>query len=296
MNAIVILTHQRPDCLWLCLESLIQARGVDKYRLIIATNDDFHPDISQVIAKCLWNKLPYQLALRPAGWLIDEANAKGFKLASDSSDSFFIEIAEDEIISRDCLEMHEYIASHFRRPETIGIAGAFAVNPFANRDHCDSLIFRSQGFTTQASLIFKEPFDQLVRPFLTSEYYANAYGEVGGYMNHKPDFFVKHFPEQQPINCGLDGLITKVMRRRHLHSFIPLSPRVSQVGFFGTHMQSNKGRYQAVLTGDLEQRVTQLRGYIETGRIKGLFGKFADEYHAIKPDHIWADLQLASEH
>lgn len=294
MNTIVVLTHSRPECLWLCLASLKRARGIEKYHLLIATNEDCHPEVPDVVKRfCLNGMSRFQMTMRPAGQLIDEANAEAFKQAANLSENFFIEVAEDEEVSSDWLEMLEYCAGHFKRTDTIGVAGAFAINPFRPKSNTDSLIYKSAGFTTQASLIFKEAFNQYVAPYLSEEYYANASGQVG-YINHKPNFFKKYFPDQQPVNCGVDGVIIKVMRQNGLHSFIPISPRAHQFGFAGTHMRTNKAIWDSIVTGRIEERAQILRYLIDSGRIGNLFGQWADEYHPIKTDHQWKDLQLNS--
>lgn len=294
MNTIVILTHQRPECLQLCLESLTQARGIRHYRIYIATNEDCHPDIVGVCHKVIgW--LNPEIDIRPAGWLIDQSNAEAFKAGADRSDDYFIEVAEDEEVSRDCLETLEYAAKSFRTDKTFGIASAFSVSPFRARPDCDNLIAKHAGLTTQATLIFNEPFNRLLRPLLTPEYYGNEYGVVGGLMTHKADFLAKHFAEFPQLGAGLDGIIEKLMARHGMHSFTPLVPRAHQIGFYGTHMRTNEGVYNSVLTGDTEHKARQLRAYIDSGRIKGLFGDWAVEYHSIKPDHSWATLELITD-
>lgn len=290
MNTIVILTYSRPECLWLCLESLVQARGIRKYHIYVATNKDCHPDIEYVVRKFLTG-LDFEIDMRPKGWMQERANCEACKAAADRSDSYFIEVAEDEEMSKDFLEVLEYVATNFADPGLFGIASAFSISPIrwpgkAN----DCIIARSNTLTTQATLIFKDKFNQYIRPFITEEYYQAEENERAGLLPRRKEILARYWPRTEQHPLGLDGIIERVLRQYGLHCYTPLSPRAHQIGWTGAHMASNRPLYNAVIKGTTEQKVRIMRDLIDSGRIASLFGDWRLEYHDIKPDHSWDKL------
>ena len=195
METIVYLTHSRPECLILSLESLRQARGVERYHLIFPLNEDCHPSIPVVINK-LADGLDYQIQWRQAGWLCERANGESFNTGAAESDNYFIEIAEDEIVSRDYLEMVEWIFAHpGLQPDLLAVAGGY-LQPTPEGGPGD--LVASHRIITQATAFMVRPFNEFIRPWLNDEYYAGEYLSEDGVHCYPPGFFEKHFPAFEP--------------------------------------------------------------------------------------------------
>ncbi len=290
MNTIVILTHHRPECLWLCLESLVQARGIQKYHIYVATNKDCHPDIEYVTRKFLTG-LDFELDMRPKGWMQERANCEAWKTAADMSDNYFISVAEDEEVSRDWLEALEYIAEHYADPKLFGISPTFAIFPIrwlgkAN----DSLIAKANTMTTQSTLIFKDMYNKYLRWFFTEEYYLAEGNDFTDRHPQRRDIIERYWPGTGFQPWGLDGLVERIVQQHGLHCYTMMSPRAHQIGFWGGHMATNKPLYDAVVKGDTAHRARALRNLIDSGRMASCFGDWHLEYHDIKPDHTWETL------
>ncbi len=193
-NCIVVLAYSRPECLWLCLESLRRARGIEKYHLYFSLNDDCHPDIPKVI-KQLCNGLVYEIEQRGAGWLIEHANGEAIKGAADRSESHFVMVAEDEEVSADYLEMVEYCVSHFDDGNLLAVPGGYVLPPPATDDA--GRLVKSSYVSTVGTAVMVKPFRDYAQPFLNWEYYTSEHQDVQVIAQHRADFFREYFPEYE---------------------------------------------------------------------------------------------------
>lgn len=289
-NYIVVSTHRRPECLWLCLESLKRCRGIEKYPLYVAMNENSDPEISGVVKK-LWQGLTYELAIRPADWLAERANGEAIKVGALLSDDFFFWLAEDDLVSRDYLELGEYVAEHLRGERLLCVHTASVTEREDYPDAGDELLIRSQIFHSIAPVIFKEPFERYVKDYLCEEFYQTETLGLGVFHSYNPDFLNKCFPDQNFLAFGVDGILKRVIAKYGLYTLASVVPRSHTIGFYGVHLRGLSAEgMKEFRSQSLELRVALLKDAIKTGTIKEFFGKWGYLYQRIEDDHSWREL------
>ena len=291
MNWITIFAHKRPECLYLCLESLMNCRRIGKYSVYLAANEDSSPEIP-AIAKEMLTGLNYEIGIRPGWWLANRANGEATKAGMARSDEYGIFLGEDETLSKDYLEMIESIAAANTDQNLLSVSGRgiSVPNMPTNIDPVECMI-KMDFFMGISCTMFKEPFDKYVKQYYIDDYYN---GEVikDGERYHYVDWMANTFPEY-PFNHSLtlDGLTVRISLRHGLYSLVSLVPRSHEIGFFGSHITSSSEVYKKLFENKtLKEKVDIMRDLINSGKIKELFGDFASQYKELDEDHGWKNL------
>lgn len=291
-NYIVVMAHKRPECLWLCLESLRRCRGIEKYPLYVAMNEDSDPEIPGVVEK-LWLGLKYQLAIRPSGWLAERANGEAIKAGAFLSDDFVVVLAEDERVSRDFLEFLEYVAKHLRGERLFCVHTAGVTKREDYPDAGNELLVRSRTFHAIAPKIFKEPFERYAKDYFCEEFYQTERVSSAGIYTYNPGFLNRRFPDESFPAFGVDGILQRVIAKYGLYTLTPVVPRSHTIGFSGVHIQGLYGEgWSKFRSQSLEFRVAFMKYLLKTGDIKQFFGGWSHFYHPLADDHSWEELRV----
>ena len=297
MNWITVFTHKRPECLYLCLESLVNCRRIEDYSIYLASNEDSSPEIRS-IAKELLVGLNYEIGIRPVGWLANRANGEAIKAGIARSDTFTVTIGEDETVAKDFLEMIEVVATLNTDEKLFSISGSGLTvhNVPKELDRAEWLI-RVDSFYGLGCAIFKAPFEKYMKPYYCEDYYKGE-ARLKGNSMHDVGWMVTNFPEMSTelhnkAGYTIDALTHRVMLRNGLYSLIALEPRSHEIGFYGAHVSSDPEIYKKMFENKtLQEKVTIMRELISSGKIKDLFGNWSLNYRDLQDDHTWTELKV----
>ena len=289
-----MFTHRRPECLYLCLESLRKCRRIENYSVYIARNEDSNPEIDGIVKELLVG-LNYEIGIRPSGWLIDRANGEAIKAGVARSDLFTIAIGEDETVSRDFLEVIESLAyqNHDEKLFSIGTSGVLLNNEF-EKINTQELMVKTSFFNGCCGVIFKASFEKYFKQYFCETYYGSD-KIIDGIRCFDPTYVDKTFPEyvnfKQPVYT-LDGLMFRICLKYHLFNLLLVAPRSHEIGFFGAHVNSGHSEmyYNLFKNKSLKERITTMKDLIESDKIKDFFGERAWQYKPLEKDHTWSHL------
>lgn len=294
-NSLLVLAHQRPEFLWLCLESLRKCRGIEKYPLCVAINESSEPAISSVVNK-LCQGLDFEFYIMPKEWLALKSYAKALEYVFGKSDDFVIVVEEDQEVSKDFLELMEYVVVNFREERLFSVIAGLVALPRDNVPSDNELLWVTYRFAMRGYLLFKKPFERYVGPYMCEELYQSETVTALGERSYNRSFVDNAFPEQIGDVLSLDGLIDRVVKHFRLNSLVAVVPRCHVTGFFGVHMRGITEEGVKLFRGwALETRVDFLKSAIQAGALVQFFGQHASEYWDIEDDHAWSRLRVRSE-
>jgi hypothetical protein len=291
-NWITVFTHKRPECLYLCLESLVNCRRIENYSIYLASNENSSPEIRS-IAKELLHDLNYEIGIRPEWWLANRANGEAIKAGIARSDKYTVALGEDEVLAKDYLEMIETIITLNTDEKLLSISGNGLDARVPSGINPDEWLIKMNFFIGLNSTILKEPFEKYVKQYFCEEYYK---GEliVNGVRMHDIGWMATVFPEfQYNHSLTLDGLTVRAVVRHGLHSLTSLTPRAHEIGFYGSHVNSDPEVYNRLFKDKtLQEKVAVMKDVVSSGKIRELFGGWAAQYREMKDDHQWKTLYV----
>ena len=294
-NAITLWTHYRPECFYLCLESLRKCRGIEKHPIYIPINADSDYEIP-LIAKKLLDGLDYKIIVRPPGWFCERANGEALKEGLRRSDDYTVLLSEDEEVSADILELFDYVNEHFKSEKLMSVSTSGILLPRPYKPGDEKLLVISGRFQGRTLAIWKEPFEKYAKKYFCEEFYQSEIVEpYTGKRFNDAQFMLREFPGTGRTLIGsiwgVDGLLQRVITKNELQTLTTVIPRSHEIGFCGVHVNTDP-HVRANLLGELplEERVNKMREIIKTGEIKQMFGFWSYHYFPLESDHKWDEL------
>jgi len=294
-NVVTLWAHYRPECFYLCLESLRRCRGIEKHPIYIPVNGDSDREIPEIAHKLL-KGLDYEIVIRPPGWFCERANGEALKEGLRRSDDYTVILSEDEEVSADTLELFDYVNTHFKNEKLMSVSTSGILLPRPYKPGDEQLLVISGRLQNRTIAVFKEPFEKYAEKYFCEEFYQSEIVEPHtGKRFAEVSWMLRMFPGMEKTLIGsiwgVDGLLQRVITKHELQTLTTVIPRSHEIGFCGVHVNTDP-YVRANLLGDLplEERVDKMREIIKTGEIKQMFGFWSYHYLPLEPDHKWDTL------
>lgn len=256
MNVIAITAYNKPDLLFLYLESIYKS-DLSNYKIQIHTEEGFDTEEGDVVNfyKKEFPSTPIELIIKkkhPTCPLVGFHNIlSSYLIASEEADEYVIIGEEDMLPTYDYVAFNEYCYQHYlsnldrlfcvahkRRPETELIG-----NP-------EILIGDYQ--CTSPSCISKRVVETYLRPiFNSSDYFSNPIKfnqNIFPYSRIAPDKHTHH-----------DGALERIMEAFNLFTLKPDQARSMHVGLSGIFCKGTPP------LGSLESKINQWRTLLDNG-------------------------------
>jgi len=296
-NCIVVWTHFRPECLYLCLDSLRKCRGIENHPIYVACNRDSDYEIPEIANKLL-KGLDYEIDVRPLGWLAERANGEAVKEGIRRSEDYCVVLSEDEEVSEDLLEMFDYINENFKNDRLFSVSSSGITMPREYEDADVRWMVESGLFKGQTFAVFKDTYLKYADQYVNEEFYRSEHAEEKtGRRFMYMDYLLREFPGTERCALGsvwgLDGLFQRVITKYNLYTLTSVIPRSHEIGFYGAHVNTNPGKYFELFHElTLEDKVAKMRELIKSGEVRDLFELYEPTYKELEEDHKWDSLQL----
>lgn len=235
-NVIIRPLHNRPEMLYLSIESEIKAREYyieDDYITIFAIEHKAHPLCLEIVEKYPFEKIIDIRPVRYFGWRnIPEAFKSAFHYANDHA----INIEDDCVVHK---TYFKYVGEGLKLANEVGYS-VFNASRRHVADTDANRLKRLDLFEAPACVMSKYFFLKYANQYFNENYYRNRNSIINEVnVRNKNDPRSKYRPDRRNefTHVGWDGMINRLIDTAHieenLHSISPFCDRQIHIGFYG---------------------------------------------------------------
>lgn len=232
MNVIAIVTHSRPECLWIHLQQLIKNPEINDYLVHFFPDYGAHPDVFKIIKDF---KKVYPKNVRVTTRTEQEAKRSplpafynifdAYRIAAEEADEYVLPAEEDIVPTEDYLRYHREVYDKFLSKYN----RIFCVGTKRRQlpDVGDPRLLVGDRQLCQPTCITKKKIQDIIVPLMKEEefwYPPQFNAKWWSHLRNKPDHHIHH-----------DGQLERMAEANDMFCLKPDHGRSGHIGLAGQH-------------------------------------------------------------